>query len=291
LLQARNYSPRTVCSYSSELRFLFCYYPDIAPECLTQEQICNYIMYLRQVHQSGYTKIRMLAFSVKFLFNNILNRPYTLPSDLYPRREYKLPLVMTQDEVARLLDVTDNVKSRTILELYYSTGMRCDELRHLRIDDIDSANMRIRVTHGKGRRQRYVLLSPRVLALLRSYYMACRPQQWLFNGRKPGAQLSLRALQWIIRNAVKKAGINKEYSLHTLRHSFATHMLDQGNDLHTIKELLGHAKIETTMVYLHLQTQKRAALVSPIDTLMCPQYKPKLRHQQRKDHENRTGNH
>lgn len=240
----------------------------MAPDQLTQEQICKYILYLRQVHGGGYTKIRMLAFSVKFLFNNILDKAYALPSDLYPRREYKLPLVMTQNEVARLLDVTGNLKSRTILELYYSTGMRCDELRHLKIDDIDSANMRIRVNHGKGRRQRYVLLSSRVLELLRSYYLAYQPGGWLFNGRKPGQQLSLRALHWIMRNAVKKAGLNKEYSLHTLRHSFASHMLDQGNDLHTIKELPGHARIETTMIYLHLQTQKRAALVSPIDTLM-----------------------
>lgn len=274
MLQARNYSPRTVSSYSAELRFLLGYYPDVPPGELTQEQICNYILYLRQVHNSGYTKIRMLVFSVKFLFNNILNKPYELPSDLYPRREYKLPMVMSQDEVARLLNVTDNLKSRTILELYYSTGMRCDELRHLKINDIDSANMRIRINHGKGRRQRYVLLSPRVLELLRTYYLACRPKEWLFNGRDQAGQLSLRALHWIMRNAVRKASLNKEFSIHTLRHSFATHMLDAGNDLHTIKELLGHAKIETTMVYLHLQTKKREALISPIDTLMCPQYKP-----------------
>jgi len=169
--------------------------------------------------------------------------------------------------------------------------MRCDELRHLKIDDIDSANMRIRVDHGKGHRQRYVLLSPRVLQLLRSYYLAFRPIEWLFNGRKPGEQISLRALQWIMRNAVKKAGLKKEYSLHTLRHSFATHMLDQGNDLHTIKELLGHVKIETTMIYLHLQTKKRAALVSPIDTLMCPQYKPETKKRKNNGYEHRTGNH
>jgi len=290
LLSARNYSQRTIRSYSSELRFLFSYYNNLNPQELTQDEICQYILYLRQVYNSGYTKIRMLVFSVKFLFNNIFNRPYDLPSDLYPRKEYKLPLVMTQDEVSLLLSVTENLKSRTILELYYSTGMRCDELRHLKITDIDSANMQIRINHGKGRRQRYVLLSKRVLDLLRMYYLEYRPKDWLFNGKTEGKQMSLNALHWIMRNAVKKAGFNKQYSIHTLRHSFATHMLDMGNDLHTIKELLGHAKIETTMIYLHLQTHKRAALISPIDNLFCPVYKNKVKPSKLKTNEYSSAN-
>ena len=156
--------------YSSELRFLFSYYPVLAPEEISANHVCKYIIYLRDVHHSGYSKIRILAFSVKYLFTCIHQKPYELPSSLYPRKEFKLPQVMSPEEVARLLDVTKNLKSRTILETWYSTGMRCDELRHLQINDIDSANMRIKVRVGKGRRQRFVLLSPRVLKLLREYY-------------------------------------------------------------------------------------------------------------------------
>ncbi len=175
---------------------------------------------------------------------------------------------MTQQEVRQLLSVITNLKHKAIIQTIYSSGIRLQECQNFKISDIDSPHMRIKVVQGKGKKDRYTILSKTTLATLRQYYKHYRPKEYLFNGRGPGSMMAARSMQHCLLQALKKAGLQaKDYSIHTLRHSFATHLLDSGTDLHTIKELLGHSKLETTMVYLHLQAHKRFALVSPLDSL------------------------
>lgn len=142
-----------------------------------------------------------------------------------------------------------------------------NEARTMRIRDIDSDRMQIHVRQGKGRKDRYVVLSKYILKGLRKYYLACRPKTYLFHGTKPGEPLGKRSMQWIVSEAVKKTSIRKEVTVHTLRHSFATHLLEDGVDLYTIKEQLGHERIETTLTYLHIAKTTRQLAHSPLDTL------------------------
>jgi len=160
-----------------------------------------------------------------------------------------------------------------VIELFYSSGIRLEELVKLKMTDIEASQKRIKINHGKGDRQRYTILSTQMLNNLRRYYVQekVKPTVYMFEGRTPGRHMHNRSVQESVRMVYNKAGLgDKTQKVHALRHSFATHMLDSGVDIHTIKQLLGHSKIETTMVYLHLQTSKRNMLVSPLDTLFDP---------------------
>lgn len=175
---------------------------------------------------------------------------------------------MSPKEVNCLISSCKTIKQRAIIEVFYSTGVRLEECSKLKIADVNSSEMCIYVRQGKGRKDRRMLLSHRCLKTLREYYRLHRPQVFLFEGRWPSKSMHPRAIQHAIYLCLKNAGLaNKSYNPHTLRHSFATHLLDNGTDIHTIKELLGHSTIATTMVYLHLQTKKRQAIVSPLDAL------------------------
>jgi len=154
-----------------------------------------------------------------------------------------------------------------LLSLMYSAGLRAREASRLKLGDIDSGRMMIHNRRSKYNKDRYVPLSPLMLAGLRKYYYACRPVEYLFNGNEPGSQLSVRGMQWALREAVKKCKLQKRITLHTLRHSYATHLLEYGMDIVTIKELLGHERIETTLIYLHVAKPNRSNLFSPLDRL------------------------
>jgi integrase/recombinase XerD len=262
------YSPRSIVNYVRELRFLFEYYPDSDPHSITADQIEHYICYLKEVFKSGHDKCRMVASSVAFYYKHLLKRPYDLPSRLYPRKGFKLPNVMSVNEVRQLMNNTGSLKQKAIVELFYSSGIRLQECSQLKIADIDSANMRIKVTAGKGKKDRYTLLSLCVLNTLRDYFRKHRPVHYLFEGQTKGNQMHCRSIQHSVELAMRQAGLrHKGYNVHTLRHSFATHLLDTGTDLHTIKELLGHSNIETTMIYLHLQTHRCSRIINPLDQL------------------------
>ena len=251
------------------MRFIFAYYPDTDPSAITADQIEKYICYIKEVFHSGRDKCRLLASSVSFFYKQILKRPYDLPSKLYPRKEFKLPNVMTSDEVRRLLNNTKTIKQAAVVQLFYSSGIRLQEFSNLRICDIDSANMRIKVVQGKGRKDRFTLLSATALDTLRQYFREHRPLTYLFEGYTKGKQMAARSIQFHVEQAMKQAGLRqKGYNVHTLRHSFATHLLDTGTDLHSIKELLGHSKLETTMIYLHLQSARCSRIINPLDHLI-----------------------
>jgi site-specific recombinase XerD len=176
---------------------------------------------------------------------------------------------MSADEVKALIDGVKNVKHRTIVMLLYSTGMRLAEICALKITDIDSKNMRIKVVQGKGAKDRFTLLSQQVLLELRAYYLIYKPKEYLFNGDKAGKPISLRSVQHLVQKNLIQMGLaSNKYSVHTIRHSFATHLVDNGTDLHTVKELLGHSNLQTTARYLHLSTARIKTVTNPYDALL-----------------------
>lgn len=211
----------------------------------------------------------MAAQSISFFFRHVLKKSYLIPTIIYPRKSTKIPPVMTASEIKKLIDGVQNVKHRTIIILLYSSGMRLSEIAKLKITDIDSKNMRIKVVQGKGAKDRFTILSEHVLLELRAYYLVYRPQLYLFNGNKPSCPMSLRNIQHLVQKWMAVTGLNnKNYTVHTIRHSFATHLVDNGTDLHTVKELLGHSNLQTTMRYLHLTSSRTQGIANPYDALM-----------------------
>ena len=271
-LSIGHYSKHTVRNYLSELRFLFVYYPDVVPEEFTESMVLHYLLYLSKTLGCSRVKCRMAAQSISFFFRHVLRRPYVIPSLIYPRKSTKLPPVMSREEVVRLIDSVENVKHRTIISLLYSSGLRLSEIAALKVSDIDSKAMRIRVTQGKGNKDRYTVLSQHILLELRAYWLIYRPAEYLFCAHGKEKALCVRSIQHLVCKALIALGLkNKNYSVHTLRHSFATHLLEDGTDLHTIKELLGHNNLTTTMQYLHLTDAHLKTVVSPLDALRATQ--------------------
>jgi integrase/recombinase XerD len=175
---------------------------------------------------------------------------------------------MSAVEIKTLIDAVKNIKHRTIIMLLYSTGMRLSEIASLKIADIDSKTMRIKVVQGKGAKDRFTILSEQVLLELRAYYIIYRPKVYLFNGSRLGAPISMRSIQHLVQKGVAQIGLDsKHYTVHTIRHSFATHLVDNGADLHTVKELLGHSNLQTTMRYMHLTSTRIQGIVNPYDVL------------------------
>ena len=175
---------------------------------------------------------------------------------------------MSPEEIKDLIDGVKNLKHRTILMMLYSTGMGISEIANRRITDIDSKNMRIKIVQGKGAKDRFTLLSDQVLQELRAYYIIYKPKEYLFNGYKPGKRYSVRSIEHLMQKALLRIGLeSKSYTVHTIRHSFATHLVDNGTDLHTVKELLGHSSLKTTMQYMHLSSKRIKPIVNPYDAL------------------------
>lgn len=268
-LSLGHYSPLTIRHYLAELRFFFVYYPDGDPLDFTEAMITQYLLYLAKTLECSRVKCRMAAQSISFFMRHVAKRPYVIPTVIYPRPENKLPPVMLPEEIMKVIDSVSNLKHRTILMLLYSSGMRISEIANCRIADIDSKNMRIKIVQGKGSKDRYTIMSQQVLMELRAYYLIYKPKEYLFNGSKPGKKYSVRTIQHIMQKALIKVGLeSKNYTIHTIRHSFATHLLDNGTDLHTIKELLGHSSLQTTMKYMHLTSKRTEGIFNPYDALL-----------------------
>ncbi len=210
----------------------------------------------------------MAAQSISFFFRHVLKRVYVIPSVIYPRSSSKLPPVMNAAEMKTLIDSVKNLKHRTIIMMLYSTGMRLAEIAALKIIDIDSKLMRIKVVQGKGAKDRFTILSEQVLQELRAYYIIYRPTIYLFNGARAGSPLGVRSIQHLVQMALAKIGLeSKHYTVHTIRHSFATHLVDHGTDLRTVQGLLGHNSIQTTMRYMHLTSTRLDTIINPYDAL------------------------
>ena len=251
------------------MRFIFAHYHDVHPQSLTSKDIINYINHIVKVHGEGREKCHQVAQSCSFFYKHVMPSKFIVPSQFYPRKEFKLPKVFSVEQVQQLLSVITNPKHRMMIALFYGSGVRMNELRNIKLCDIDSKAFQIKVVAGKGKRDRFTLLPKHLLEPLRAYYKQDRPKVYLFEGQTQGMPMHERSIQFFVQTYVRKIGLGgQDYSAHTLRHSFATHLLDAGTDIHTIKELLGHSKLETTMIYLHLQQSKRATIVSPFDAVI-----------------------
>lgn len=249
---------------------MFGYYNDVTPSSICQQDIVHYLNYIKTTHGVGRDKCRMACSAFAFFFKYVFPTPYVLPSELYPRKEFRLPDILSVEQFSKLYGCITNLKHKAIIGMLYGSGIRLSELRFLKMANIDRANFQIKVIAGKGNKDRFTLLPKTPLVDLEAYYRLHTPKVYLFEGQTSAQPMNDRSIQHAIRQCMKLAELEQyKFSAHSLRHSFATHMLDNGNDIHTIKELLGHSKIETTMIYLHLQKKKRAALNSPFDVLMA----------------------
>jgi site-specific recombinase XerD len=269
-LQRRNYSPTTIRYY---LRVVenFARYFGKRPDRLTQDNIREYQVYLLQERKLQAGTVGLHVAALRFFFVKTLRRPYLqldLPS---PKRPKRLPTVLSQDEVARLIESANNLLDYAMLMTLYATGVRRAELSRLKVEDIDSQRMIVHIRQGKGNRDRDVPLTPRLLKTLREYWQWMKPKTYLFPGMvnnwRADKPLTSKCVWSAVQDAAKRAGITKRVSPHTLRHSWATHLLENGTDLRTIQMLMGHADLRATSVYLHLSRRHLQAVVNPAEAM------------------------
>ena len=204
--------------------------------------------------------------AIKFYLEQVLGWDRQLYALQRPKKRQQLPLVLSEEEVRRLFECTPNLKHRTILMTIYSAGLRVSEALNLRVGDIDSDRMQIRISRGKGDKDRDTILSAKLLGVLRQYYLEYAPKHYLFESYD-GSQYSSSSVRKFLRRSVKRAGIDKPVKVHTLRHSFATHLLENGTNLRYIQDLLGHSSAKTTEIYTHVSSKKLSDVVSPLDTM------------------------
>lgn len=265
-LRLRNYAPKTLQAYV-ECVSLFARYFKRSPEELGPEHIREYQRFLVEEKKCSWSRFNQTVCALRFLYRNTLGRDWAISHIPFPRKQKKLPVVLSRDEAAVFLAAIRRLKYRTILSLCYGAGLRISEALHLHVSDIDSKRMLIRVRQAKGHKDRYVMLSPKMLELLREYWKADRPTSWLFPGRGKDRPLDATSLQHACQRARSDSGITKPVTPHTLRHSFATHLLEAGANIRTIQLLLGHNSLQTTAVYTHVSQTTVGETVSPFDLL------------------------
>jgi site-specific recombinase XerD len=266
-LVLRGYSPRTREAYVGAVAGLAKHYGR-SPERINREEIKQYLLYLLQERKLSASSCNVAASGLQFFYRVTLKQSElecVLPRPKLPSR---LPHILSREEVARLIGSTENLKHRAMLMSAYGAGLRVSELCHLRVGDIDSSRMAIRVEQGKGAKDRYTLLSERLLGELRRYWLAHRPKRWLFPGKgATEVPIAVITAQRIFGSAKERAGIAKDCGIHALRHAFATHLLEAGVDVHTIQRLMGHGHIGSTLRYFHLADRHLAATPSPLELL------------------------
>jgi len=206
--------------------------------------------------------------ALRFLYVELYRRPMVLGSIPRPKKDRKLPVVLSGDEVRAVFDATENLKHRALLMLVYSSGLRVGEVVRLRVEDLDNVRKLIHVHTGKGKKDRYTLLSASVMRVVDEYIKLYRPREWLFPGMVPDRAYSVRSAQSVFERAARKAGIQKHVTIHSLRHAFATHLLEQGVDIRIIQQLLGHSSVKTTEVYTHVSSTILTEVRSPIENIL-----------------------
>lgn len=264
-MTVRNLSPATQQSYVYAVA-KFSRFFGLPPDRLGVEEVRAY-----QIHLAGqgmsWSHINQVSCALRFFFGVTLGRKDTAVRIVRAKEPKKLPTVLSADEIARFLQAVPGLRNRAALTTAYSAGLRVSEVVTLRIGDIDSSRMVIRVEHGKGGKDRYVMLSPQLLAILRTYWRLAKPAHWLFPGRAGDQPVSVGTLQAACRVATREAGLEKSVTVHILRHSFATHLLEAGTDIRIIQVLLGHARLTTTAIYTRVATHLIASTTSPLDHL------------------------
>lgn len=267
LLEQKRYSPSTIKTYRAYFSDFMEYHKGRNIDRLKVADINKYILYLVNEKKISVSQQNMRINAIKFYYEQVKGGQRQYYGGITRAKEYKsLPEVLSRNEVSRILSCLSNPKHRCMISLIYSAGLRKSELLNLTPKDIISERMLVRIM-GKGRKCRYSLLSEKLLKDLREYFKEYRPQKWLFEGEKPGEQYSASALVKVLKEAASRAGIKHRVHVHMLRHSFATHLLEQGTDLRTIQELLGHNDIKTTSIYLHVTSAHKSSIPNPLDTL------------------------
>ncbi len=264
-LVLRKYSPKTVKNYMYHNR-VFLERTGKMPYEVDEEDVRRYLLHLIEADGVSISTINSAINALKFYYGSMLKKqfPYEIKR---PRREKKLPVVLNKGEISRILSVTTNIKHKTILMLVYSAGLRVSEVVRLKPEDLDAERQLVHVRDAKGKKDRYTMLSGTAMKMLARYGKQVALGKWLFPGMKPGAHIRERTVQKVFANSTLKARITKDATVHTLRHSFATHLLESGIDLRYIQEILGHKSSKTTEIYTHVSNRDIGKIRSPLDTI------------------------
>ncbi len=262
----KGYSPNTIRTYKFELSVFLKYFENIDLKTVTKDQIENYLYYLITKYKMGESKQNTAINAIKFYYEQVLGMPPEYYDIQRPKRSKVLPNVLSQEEVFRLINAPKNLKHKAILYTIYSCGLRISELINLRIEDIHSEDGYIFIKGAKGKKDRRTLLSENLLQILRTYYKKYKPAYWLFEGQE-GGKYSAKSIQAIYRRAQKASGANPWSTPHTLRHSFATHLLENGENLRNIQILLGHESSKTTEIYTHVVNTFNKKIKNPLDKM------------------------
>ena len=265
-IQLRAYSNATLRTYRNEFGTFLHYLKEESALKIDVEEIRKYLLHCINELKLSETTIHSRINAIKFYYEKVEKREKFLIEIPRPKKPLKLPKVFSQIEIKKMFDVTPNIKHNTILKLCYGLGLRVSEIINLKVQDIDSTTMQVFIERAKGKKDRYVNLPESILPQLRKYYIEYKPKKYLFQG-KFGDQYSCRSAQQIFKNALIKAKINKSLGIHSLRHSFATHLLEQGTDIRFIQELLGHNDIKTTLLYTQVNDKTLRKIISPLDTM------------------------
>jgi site-specific recombinase XerD len=261
-LKLRGYSPRTIKTYLGALRRFVRFFHPRHPRNLTAENIRSYLLYLIEEKKASRSTINQTISALRFLYVELYRRSVNFKSIKRPKKEHKLPIVLSRKEIARITSAIENQTHRLIIELIYGSGLRVSEAVRLRVQEVNLDELTIFVRGGKGRKDRITVLSPKLVEPLRRQMESKAPSDYLFPGRN--GHLSTRSVQQIFERALKKAGVQKKATVHALRHSFATHLLEAGTDIRYIKELLGHKRLETTRIYTKVMNPAKLKIKSPL---------------------------
>lgn len=269
-LVLKGFSPNTIRTYTTEfaqLLYLLRAYP---VEELSAEKLQSYFLYCHRELGLSENQIHSRMNAVKFYFEKVLHRTRIFFDIPRPKKPQLLPKALNTKEVSKIIEVTENPKHKLIIQLCYGMGLRVSEIVNLRIQDIDSGSMRVFISRAKGKKDRYVNLPESILCDLRTYYREHRPKEYLFEGKNE-EQYAIRTVQQVFKTAMNRAGIIKSVGIHSLRHSYATHLLQCGTDITLIQKLMGHQDMKTTLAYTHVTDRHTGAVQSPLDRLMNPQ--------------------
>jgi integrase/recombinase XerD len=266
-MRSKRYSESTVGTYLDSLKTFLRYYSHKEIHEITNEDIIAFNNDYILSNKLSSSFQNQIVNAIKLFFNTIENKRLNPELIHRPKRQKLLPNVLSKEEIKLILEAHGNIKHKAMLSLIYSCGLRRGELLNLKLNDIDSGRRLVIIRQGKGRKDRIAPLSEKVLNLLRDYYKAYHPKEWLFEGQSGHGQYDERSLANVLKQALEKSGINKPVSLHWLRHSFATHLLENGTDLRYIQEILGHSSSKTTEIYTHVSNKSVQKIVSPFDTL------------------------
>lgn len=265
-MRVRNLAENTQRSYVQQITS-FARYFDRSPEELGPEEIRSYQVHLVEDCKFEPGSVCVVSAALRFLYHITLKRPWVETEIPLPKKPFKLPVIVSVEETTCFLESVRNLKMRTLLMTVYAGGLRVSEATHLKVGDIDSQRMMLRVEQGKCQKDRYVMLSPKLLEILRAYWKVQRPTDWLFPGRIPGRPLNRSSVDLVCKEARRRCGIKKPITPHSLRHAFATHLLEAGTDVRKIQLLMGHRSLATTAKYLKVARSTVCATKSPFDLL------------------------